>query len=188
MLTNRDFHIAYGACPSAVKIAGLSFPQIPDKRLFTSTKSSTDTSRKAQTVDVDGRADDQAGCEITRRIRVFLVEDEAIIALDIRRRLQRLGHDVIYVASSAYEAVQQIRQLQPDVVLMDIRLQGKMDGIEAARIVGKSCAMPIIFMTAQTDQATRTRAEALEPAGYLVKPIVIEELNELITSCIRQDS
>lgn len=192
MMMNGDFRTAREVNPLVARSAGTLFGRNDHWKSFTGMKSSTETGSIPQTgqddASTDHGRDSRTGSELTRHIRVFLVEDEAIIALDIRRRLNRLGHNVVYVASSAYEAIQQIRLLQPDIVLMDIRLQGKMDGIEAARIIGRTCAVPIIFMTAQTDVATRNRAEALEPAGYLVKPIVIEELNELIISRICQDS
>lgn len=192
MIMNGEFHNAVGTYPLFAASTGLLISRSDRWKSLTGTKSSTETGAEPQTGEDDTPTvhskEHRAGSELTRHVRVFLVEDEAIIALDIRRRLNRLGHNVIYVASSAYEAIQQIRLLQPDIVLMDIRLQGKMDGIEAARIIGKTCSVPIIFMTAQTDVATRNRAEALAPAGYLVKPIVIEELNELIVSRICQDS
>jgi CheY-like chemotaxis protein len=191
MIRNGDFYLAHEDYPLAAKCAGLLFSWNDHWKPISEVKSSTETNDEPQTGEDDTCAGQgkeyRAASDLTRRTRVFLVEDEAIIALDIRKRLNRLGHNVVYVASSAYEAIQQIRLLQPDIVLMDIRLQGKMDGIEAARIIGKTCPVPIIFMTAQTDVATRNRAEALEPAGYLVKPIVIEELNDLIISRICQD-
>lgn len=101
---------------------------------------------------------------------VLVVEDEGVIALELRRRLERYGYSVPAVAATADEAVRLSAQHNPDVILMDIRLGGKKDGIEAAEEIGRRLDIPIIFVTAHADLATLERAKAVEPFGYIVKP------------------
>ena len=80
--------------------------------------------------------------------RILIVEDERLIAIDLQRRLTRLGYTVVALAASGAEAIQEALALHPDVVLMDIRLQGDMDGVEAAQQIHASAAIPVVFMTA----------------------------------------
>jgi len=101
--------------------------------------------------------------------RVIVAEDESIIAEDIRRRLNSLGYDVVSVVSSGEKAIRDAETLCPDLVLMDIVLNGKMDGIEAAERI-HTFDIPVIFLTAYADQKTFERAKLSEPYGYIVKP------------------
>jgi PAS domain S-box-containing protein len=102
---------------------------------------------------------------------ILIVEDEQIIAHSIHRSLVRAGYSVAGVAASAAEAFECIERSKPDLVLMDIRIQGDMDGIEAAALVRSRFQLPIIFLTAHADAATLERAKLTEPLGYMVKPI-----------------
>jgi CheY-like chemotaxis protein len=102
--------------------------------------------------------------------RILIVEDERLVAMDLQRRLTRLGHTVVSLAASGMEAIQKALALHPDVVLMDIRLQGDMDGVEAAQQIHTSAAIPVIFMTAYVDADTRQRVGAASPWGCLYKP------------------
>jgi CheY-like chemotaxis protein len=107
---------------------------------------------------------------------ILIVEDEALIALDLRRRLEDSGYDVIGTAASAAEALEALERESPDVVLMDIHLQGKVDGIEAARALKSKWDIPVVFLTAHSDEPTLQRAKVAEPHGYLLKPFKDREL------------
>jgi len=102
--------------------------------------------------------------------RILVVEDERIVARDLQRRLHRLGYTVCAIAGSGPEAIEQAAQTQPDLVLMDIVLDGPMDGIEAAAQIRARADIPIIYLTAHADDGTLQRAKATEPFGYLLKP------------------
>lgn len=102
--------------------------------------------------------------------RILVVEDEVIVADDIRRSLQNMGYDVTSIASSGEIAIKQVEENTPDLVLMDIMLQGKMDGIEAASQIKSRFGIPVVYLTAYSDETIMERAKITEPFGYLVKP------------------
>jgi CheY-like chemotaxis protein len=102
--------------------------------------------------------------------RILVVEDERLIAIDLQRRLTRLGYAVVALAASGMEAIQKALALHPDLVLMDIRLQGEMDGVEAAQQIISAAAIPVVFMTAYVDEETQQRVRATSPWGCLYKP------------------
>ncbi|MFP4376844.1 MAG: PAS domain S-box protein [Spirochaetales bacterium] len=110
------------------------------------------------------------------RSKVFVTEDEPVIAASIERRLEQLGYIVAGVAASGEAAVRQVVQTAPDVVLMDIRLEGSMDGIEAASAIRKKMQVPVVFLTAYADETTIQRARSEQPFGYIVKPFTDREL------------
>ena len=112
--------------------------------------------------------------------RILVVEDEEIVALDIESTLQALGYDVPFVFAFAEEAVERIAEVKPDLVLMDIRLKGKMDGIEAAQKIRECFSIPVIYLTANADLATLQRAKVTEPFGYVLKPFEERELQTTI--------
>lgn len=108
--------------------------------------------------------------------RVVVVEDEAVVVMDIRRRLARLGHEVVAVVDSGEEAVRVVLETAPDIVLMDIMLRGEMDGIEAAGRIREQGGPPVVFLTAHTDGQTLKRAGETGPYGYVIKPFEEREL------------
>lgn len=108
--------------------------------------------------------------------RILVVEDEQVVALDIQTTLSQLGYSVIGSVISGEEAIACAREEQPDLVLMDIRLDGAMDGIDAANEILKSYDCPVIFLTAYSDDQTLARAKQATPFGYLVKPFKAPEL------------
>jgi PAS domain S-box-containing protein len=103
--------------------------------------------------------------------KILVVEDEGIIAEDLSERLRSLGYTVMGIADTGEKAVAMATELRPDFILMDIRLKGKMDGIEAARIIADKLAVPFIFMTAHADDPTLQKAKLVRPTGYLLKPV-----------------
>jgi CheY-like chemotaxis protein len=120
--------------------------------------------------------DDSQEVRMMRPLRVLIVEDEFYISLHTRGLLQALGHVVVAVAVSADQAVTIADSERPDVVLMDIRLTGSRDGIDAADEISNRFGIASIFVTANTDYETRRRAEAVHPLGFLEKPLTEQRL------------
>lgn len=112
--------------------------------------------------------------------RILIVEDERIIALDLRRRLERFGYSVVGMASDANTAVKLAASELPDLVLMDIMLQNNTDGVEAATVIREAHRIPVVFLTAYADDATIQRAKAAQPVGYVLKPFKERELQTTI--------
>jgi CheY-like chemotaxis protein len=112
--------------------------------------------------------------------RILIVEDESLIALDLQRRLSRLGYVVVGLVTSGPQAIRAAYQLQPDLVLMDIRLKGEMDGIEAAQQIQANRPIPIIYLTAYVDEVTMQRAQATSSWGFLRKPFHVRELQAIL--------
>lgn len=108
--------------------------------------------------------------------KIFIVEDERLVAEDIRLALESNGYSVAGIAASRDQAIEGIRRTSPTLVLMDIVLKGPGDGIEAAQLVRTLFDIPVLFLTAHADQATLRRAKVSEPFGYVVKPFEEHEL------------
>lgn len=108
--------------------------------------------------------------------RILIVEDEAVVALDIERRVRDLGYAVAGTAAAAEDALRIAARERPDLVLMDIRLRGIMDGIEAGRQIRSQWGIPVIYLTAHADEATLARAKETAPHGYVLKPFDEQKL------------
>ncbi len=108
--------------------------------------------------------------------KIMIVEDEGIVALQIRTTLEQRGYQVVDICSSGEEALVHIEEAGPDLVLMDMKLQGAMDGIEAADLIAKRHDLPVIFLTAHSDDRTIERARESTPYGYILKPFNAREL------------
>jgi two-component system sensor histidine kinase UhpB len=113
------------------------------------------------------------------RKKILIVEDQLIIAMDLRLTLEGLGYGVIGIAGTAEECFQYFEKDKPDLVLMDIMLSGSVDGISAAEVIHKDFDVPIIYLTAHSDDNSLLRANLTGPYGYIVKPI---EERDLYTS------
>jgi CheY-like chemotaxis protein len=100
----------------------------------------------------------------------MLVEDEAIVAWDIAETVKRLGYTLVGMADNAERAIDLAETTAPDLILMDIRLNGAADGIEAARVIRERTGLGVIYLTAHADLATMERAAATAPLGYVFKP------------------
>ena len=111
---------------------------------------------------------------------ILVVEDEKIVAADIRSTLTSLGYTVPGLVSSGEEAIPLVAQWQPDLVLMDIILGGQMDGVQAARLIRQRFGIPVVFLTAYADGDSLGRARDSEPFGYIVKPFTEKDLRSTI--------
>jgi two-component system sensor histidine kinase UhpB len=114
------------------------------------------------------------------KYRILIVEDEALVAEDIRKFLDELGYSVTSIASTGPEALKRAEKEKPDLVLMDIILQGDQNGIEVARRIRARLDIPIVFMTAYSDEEIVNEAKDADPHGYLLKPIDSKELSPTI--------
>lgn len=118
------------------------------------------------------------------KVKILVVEDESIVAKDIQATLIRLGYDVPGVASSAQSAFAKLEEFNPDLVFLDIRLKGDLDGIHIAEHIKKTYDIPVIFLTSYVDKNTLDRAKVTEPYGYLVKPFNENDLHTTIETAL----
>lgn len=114
------------------------------------------------------------------KIRILIVEDEGLIARDIENMVKNANYEVCGVVSTGEEAIEKAKKTQPDLILMDIILRGNMDGVEAAERIRDHFNIPVIYLTAHTDENTLDRAKLTEPQGYTLKPVEQKELLTVI--------
>ena len=114
------------------------------------------------------------------RKRILIVEDENIVAKDIHNSLKNLGYVPVAIVHSAKKAIEAVEENHPDLVLMDIRLKGKMSGIEAAEIIYKRFEIPVIFLTAFADESTLEKAKISQPYGYIIKPFKDQDIQTAV--------
>lgn len=118
--------------------------------------------------------------------RILVVEDEGIVALDLRQRLTRLGYTVPMPLANGLEVLGEVSREPPNLVLMDIHLLGDMDGIETAQQLSEKHDIPVVFITAYSEESTLTRARATRPYGYLLKPFSERELHATIQMALER--
>lgn len=109
-------------------------------------------------------------------VKILIVEDESLVAMDMTDMLRRIGYDVLSAAYSYDEAVAHLDTSDPDLVLLDIQLGGDKTGLALAQLIGEKYQKPFVFITSHSDKATVSKAAALRPNGYLVKPFDQEDL------------
>jgi PAS domain S-box-containing protein len=114
------------------------------------------------------------------KTKVMVVEDESIVAIDIGQRLEGLGYEVTATVSTGEKAIEMAEKTNPDLILMDIVLKGKIDGIEAAKEIGEQFSIPVVYLTAYSDEKTLKRAKLTGPFGYIIKPFEDRELHSVI--------
>jgi hypothetical protein len=110
------------------------------------------------------------------KAKILIVEDESIVALNIKNRLEELGYAVVAMLNSGEAALQVVDHNRPDLVLMDIKLKGTVDGIEAAALIRSRFQIPVVYLTAYSDEETVDRAKFTEPYGYILKPFEARDL------------
>jgi diguanylate cyclase (GGDEF)-like protein/PAS domain S-box-containing protein len=118
------------------------------------------------------------------KTQIMVVEDESIVAEDIKSNLQSMGYEVSSIISSGKEAIKKAKELRPDLVLMDIMLKGKMDGIDAASHIWFNLDIPVIYIMSYSDDETLKRAKITEPFGYIIKPFDDRELHIVIETAL----
>lgn len=116
--------------------------------------------------------------------KILIVENEAITALDIQKLLESMGFEVVSIVSSGMEAVRKARDLKPDLILMDILIKGNMDGIETAEEIMNLFDIPVIYLTAYSDEKTFERIKLTQPYGFITKPISYSELRASIENAL----
>jgi len=112
--------------------------------------------------------------------KILLVEDEGVTAMALKSNLIQLGYEVPEIVSSGEDAIRAAAEIHPDLILMGIKLDSRMSGIEAADEIRKAYAIPIVYITAYTDAETIGKAKTTEPFGYLPKPCSIDTLMSTI--------
>lgn len=108
--------------------------------------------------------------------RVMIVEDDYIIQNELVFMSEDIGHNIVSTANTGEKAIEKIPSTDPEIILMDIKLSGDMDGIEAAKIIQEQFDIPVIFVTAYTDDKRIERAKCAHPYGYLIKPVYERDL------------
>ncbi|WP_241547952.1 response regulator [Leptospira stimsonii] len=115
-------------------------------------------------------------------IKILIVEDEFLTALLLQKELKRIGYEITDHVSKGENAIKSARDNPPDVILMVINLGGAQDGIETAKQMNSFQSIPIIFVTGDTDKETKEKALSIHPLGYLLKPVEINQIKEIIES------
>jgi DNA-binding NarL/FixJ family response regulator len=119
-------------------------------------------------------------------VKIMVVENESIVAFNLQQRLSHLGYHVCAVAASGEEALRLADVTRPDLVLMDIRIRGEMDGIEVASRLNASHPLPVIYLTSHSEDATIERARTTRPCGYLLKPYSDREMHVTILMALER--
>ena len=114
------------------------------------------------------------------KARIMVVEDEGVVALQIQESLEGMGYAVAHVALTGEEAVEKVMETEPDLVLMDIKLTGRLSGIEAARKIRGRIDVPVVYLTAFSDEETLSLAQLTDPDGYVLKPFEDKSLHAII--------
>lgn len=115
-----------------------------------------------------------------RNIKILVVEDEALIAMDIKEKLIDMGYDVLKITDNGADAIKFAEELKPDIILMDIVIKGNMDGIEAAEIIWEKFNIPSLFLTAYNTDSITQRARKFNPMDFLLKPFDDNDLQSAI--------
>ncbi|MHC9538640.1 MAG: response regulator [Vulcanimicrobiota bacterium] len=117
-----------------------------------------------------------------KTLKILLVEDEVLIAASLEAELMLAGYAVCFRVGTGEDAILSAERHQPDAVLMDIRLAGKLDGIEAAERIQESLNIPILFMTGYLESALKERAMGLNPLGFLTKPVRMRDIQKALST------
>lgn len=113
-------------------------------------------------------------------VNILVVEDERIVALDLCNKLSKQGYNVLGAVPSGEKALEMLANTHPDLILMDIMLEGELDGIETVQRIRERSDVPVAYVTAYTDEATRKRADKTSPQGFLPKPVDMVSLKDAI--------
>jgi len=117
---------------------------------------------------------------MSRKINILLVEDEVIVAMFMQKQLRDIGYQSVHHVTTGEKAIIYIQDNTPDIILMDIRLAGEIDGIETAGAIKAKADIPILFITGYDDKDIREKALKVKPVGFLVKPIYMHTLKKYL--------
>lgn len=118
------------------------------------------------------------------KANILIVEDESIVAKDIQQSLKKLGYNVVGTCATGEDAIKEIENTKPDVILMDMMLKGKLSGVDVATHVMETMGTPVIYLTAYADESTLMRAKVTEPYAYIIKPYKEIDLHTAIEMAI----
>ena len=119
-------------------------------------------------------------------IKIMIVEDEAITAMYLQMRLKKLSYDVLKPVGSGESAIQIAKKENPNIILMDISLSGRLDGIQTAHEISKFCETHFIFMSGYNDEEIREQVRLIKTSSYLMKPITVEAIVSIIDLQFKQ--
>jgi CheY-like chemotaxis protein len=119
-----------------------------------------------------------------KQVRIFFVEDDEVLARVVEWRLTKLGHNVCGYSNNGAEAIEKIKELTPDLVLLDIELKGEMDGIDIGEFLAEKSQIPFIYLTSHTEENILKRAKKTGPKGYIKKPFDDDALRVAIELAI----
>ncbi|WP_319475591.1 response regulator [Marispirochaeta aestuarii] len=111
---------------------------------------------------------------------IYIVEDEVIFALSLREELAQYGYTDTHLFTSGEKALQQIKTLPPDLLVMDINLHGNLDGLETVQIIHKQRRVPVIFISGYSDSTVQEKARQFSPIKFFIKPIKVSDLHSII--------
>jgi two-component system, response regulator PdtaR len=120
------------------------------------------------------------------KLKILIVEDEVLTAMLICDNLSNYGYMVCKPAATGEVAIRKVEEEKPDIVFMDIRLAGGMDGIETAEIITSRFNIPVVFMTGYSTDDVLERAKKIKPLGFLSKPLILEEMKDIINKFIKE--
>jgi len=120
------------------------------------------------------------GLILEKSPNILIVEDENIIAMDIRFMLENLGYKISGVVSSGEDSIKKAYKMLPDLILMDIKIKGNIDGVSAANQIYKSLRIPVVYLTAYLDNSTMDRVKKTMHFGFISKPFGEKELHNII--------
>lgn len=120
--------------------------------------------------------------------KILICEDEMVIALDLKQTLSRMGYEIVGTVTKGEDLITRFDETKPDLVITDIKLKGKLNGIEAAKIITEKNNVPILFLTGQSDEKTFQEAMMTNPCSYLRKPFTESSLYDAINVCIPKEA
>ncbi len=120
--------------------------------------------------------------------RVLIVEDDMLLSLVEERLIQKLGHEVVAKVGTGQEAIERTRELQPDLIIMDIVLKGEMDGIQAMEEIRKESDVPVVYLSGNSDRFNYERAKKTGFTDYLIKPITSQDLKKPLNKAFGMDN
>jgi CheY-like chemotaxis protein len=117
--------------------------------------------------------------------RILIVEDDMILALVLKKNIEKLGYTVLDIYSSGHDAIQAVAQQLPDLIIMDIKLMGSIDGIQTMIEIRKFSEIPVIYVSGNSDDVVKEQAEKTESSGFMSKPIDLPNLENLIKRALK---